>query len=59
MKVAVIGGTGFVGSHVVRALESAGHEVSLLVRPGSESKSVRLAAHFHRHIQSNSVSPMT
>ena len=38
MKVAVIGGTGFVGYYVVRALESAGHEVSLLVRSGSEEK---------------------
>lgn len=38
MKVAVIGGTGFVGSYIVSALESRGHEVSLLVRPGSEQK---------------------
>lgn len=38
MKVAVIGGTGFVGSHLVTLLEQHGHEVSLLVRPGSENK---------------------
>jgi len=38
MKVAVIGATGFVGSYIVDALEHAGHEVSLLVRPGSEDK---------------------
>jgi len=38
MKVAVIGGTGFVGSHVTQALLKAGHEVTLLVRPGSEQK---------------------
>ena len=38
MKVAVIGGTGFVGSYIVDALEQAGHKVSLLVRPGSECK---------------------
>lgn len=37
-RVAVIGGTGFVGSHVVDALHSAGHSTSLLVRPGSEHK---------------------
>ncbi len=38
MQVAVIGGTGFVGSYVVESLHSAGHAVSLLVRPGSEGK---------------------
>ncbi len=32
MKVAVTGGTGFVGSHTVAALARAGHEVRLLVR---------------------------
>jgi NADH dehydrogenase len=38
MRVAVIGGTGFVGSYIVDALIEAGHSVSLLVRPGSERK---------------------
>jgi len=38
MKVAVIGGTGFVGSHVTRSLLRAGHEPTLLVRRGSEGK---------------------
>jgi NADH dehydrogenase len=38
MRVAIIGGTGFVGSHLTDALLNAGHEVSLLVRAGSESK---------------------
>ena len=38
MRVAIIGGTGFVGSYLVDALIKAGHEPSLLVRPGSESK---------------------
>jgi len=38
MKIAVIGATGFVGSHVVNELMSAGHDVSVLVRPGSEAK---------------------
>ena len=38
MKIALFGGTGFVGSHVVDALCAAQHEVSLLVRPGSEHK---------------------
>ena len=38
MKVAIIGGTGFVGSYVVDALLDAGHEPHLLVRTGSEDK---------------------
>ena len=38
MKVAIIGGTGFVGGNLTDALLAAGHEVSLLVRAGSESK---------------------
>lgn len=32
MRVMVTGGTGFVGYHTTRALQAAGHEVSLLVR---------------------------
>jgi len=38
MRVAVIGGTGFVGGYLVDALLEAGYEPALLVRPGSESK---------------------
>ena len=38
MRVAVIGGTGFVGGYLVDALLDAGDEPALLVRPGSESK---------------------
>lgn len=38
MKVAIIGGTGFVGSYLVDALLHKGHRVSLLVRPGSDHK---------------------
>lgn len=38
MRTAIFGGTGFVGSYLVDALLEAGHEPSLLVRPGSESK---------------------
>ncbi len=38
MRVAIIGGTGFVGGYLVDALIEAGHEPSVLVRPGSESK---------------------
>ncbi|MDH3533604.1 MAG: NAD(P)H-binding protein [Gammaproteobacteria bacterium] len=38
MKVAIIGGTGFVGGYLVDALLDKGHEPSLLVRPGSFPK---------------------
>jgi len=38
MKVAIIGGTGFVGGYLTAALLAAGHSVSLLVRNGSEAK---------------------
>jgi NADH dehydrogenase len=38
MRVALIGGTGFVGGYLTDALLAAGHEPVLLVRAGSESK---------------------
>jgi NADH dehydrogenase len=38
MRVAIIGGTGFVGRYLVDALLDSGHSISLLVRQGSESK---------------------
>lgn len=38
MKVAIIGGTGFVGVHLVERLIREGHTPRLLVRPGSASK---------------------
>lgn len=38
MRVAIIGGTGFVGSYIVDALLAAGHEVRVLVRAGSDAK---------------------
>lgn len=40
MKVMVTGGTGFTGSHSVRALIAAGHEVRLLVRDGDKARRV-------------------
>jgi NADH dehydrogenase len=41
-RVAIIGGTGFVGCHLVESLHAAGHRTSLLVRPGSEDKVVKV-----------------
>ncbi len=38
MKIAIIGGTGFVGGYLVDALLAAGHDINVLVRPGSEGK---------------------
>jgi NADH dehydrogenase len=38
MRVAIIGGTGFVGGYLTDAILRAGHSVSQLVRPGSEGK---------------------
>lgn len=46
MRVAIIGGTGFVGSYLVDALLAAGHTVAMLVRPGSEHK-IRNAERLH------------
>ncbi len=44
MRVLVTGGTGFIGTHTVRALRGVGHDVRLLVR--NEEKARRLwAAH--------------
>ena len=37
-RIAVVGGTGFVGSYIVDSLLDEGHHVSLLVRQGSEHK---------------------
>lgn len=38
MKIAIFGGTGFVGGHIIRSAVAVGHDVSLLVRSGSEHK---------------------
>jgi NADH dehydrogenase len=38
MKVSIIGGTGFVGRHVLKRLTAEGHTARVLVRPGREHK---------------------
>lgn len=38
MHIAIFGGSGFVGGYLTDHLLEAGHELSLLVRPGSEEK---------------------
>ncbi len=38
MQVGLIGGTGFVGGYLTATLKAAGHQPSLLVRPGSEAR---------------------
>jgi NADH dehydrogenase len=38
MRVAIVGGTGFVGGYLVDSLLSREHNLSLLVRPGSEDR---------------------
>ena len=38
MRIAIIGATGFVGSYLVDAFLANDHEVTALVRPGSEAK---------------------
>lgn len=38
MKTCLIGGTGFVGTHLVEKLIADGHRARLLVRPGSEPR---------------------
>lgn len=40
MKVFVTGATGFVGSHVARALAAQGADLRLLVRPGSRTDNI-------------------
>ncbi|SRX92822.1 UDP-glucose 4-epimerase [Rhodococcus jostii RHA1] [Mycobacterium shimoidei] len=37
MRIAVTGGTGYLGAHIVRALLQAGHQVRLLVAPGDST----------------------
>ncbi|MEH3130492.1 MAG: NAD-dependent epimerase/dehydratase family protein [Mycolicibacterium neoaurum] len=40
MRIAITGGTGYLGAHITRALLAAGHQVSLLVAPGTTADPV-------------------
>jgi nucleoside-diphosphate-sugar epimerase len=57
MRVLVTGGTGFIGSHTVRALLDAGHDVKLLVR--DEEKARRLWGHEPRVLEDLVVGAIT
>lgn len=37
MRIAMTGGTGYLGAHTVKGLLEAGHEVRLLVAPGEDA----------------------
>jgi NADH dehydrogenase len=47
MRVAIFGGTGFVGGYLIDALLAQGHEPAVLARPGSEAK-LRQSERCHR-----------
>lgn len=57
MRILVTGGTGFIGSHTVRALLAAGHDVKLLVR--NEEKARRLWAEQPRVLEDLVVGKLT
>ncbi len=38
MKMIIAGGTGFVGSALIKRLSAEGHQIALIVRPGSKAK---------------------
>lgn len=40
MRVLVTGGNGFIGSHVVRRLREAGHDVRVLAQPGTSLQTI-------------------
>ena len=40
MRIAITGGTGYLGAHTARRLLAAGHEIRLLVAPGCAGDAV-------------------
>jgi len=38
MRIAVTGGTGFIGSHILESLHQHGHELHCLIRPSSDTR---------------------
>ncbi len=57
MRVLVTGGTGFIGTHTVRALLGSGHDVRLLVRNGEKAR--KLWAHEPRVLEDLVVGKIT
>jgi len=45
MKVAILGGTGYVGRNLVEAMTAAGHSLTLLTRPDSHDRAPWVSAH--------------
>src|SRR5690242_5281576 len=46
MKIAITGGSGFIGGNLARLLAVAGHEVVIISRPGGESAAPPGASNF-------------
>src|SRR5438445_13339057 len=47
MRILLIGGTGFVGPHVVRLLREAGHHVTRVHRGRTEGEAAPCVPHLH------------
>ena len=50
MRIALTGATGFIGSHVLAALQEHGHEVTALVRDEPSAEAVRAREGAKAHV---------
>ena len=46
MKIAITGGTGFIGSHLIKSLIDDGHQVVALVRNRQRGEKLERLVHF-------------